>query len=213
MAGRVGRPIHVIRDGVYEEVLKQVSNREKDQPSNSNILLIFVGQINHSRLDSLMRVMPGILEEAPGLQLQVVGSGPDLARYMEMVKSLGLRDKISFKGHVSHEKVFDYIKKADMAYSDDWSVNGFPMKIFEYMAMGKPVVVESTESIKELLTDKVNALLYENERELNEKLIILAKDSNMRRDIAERAKEMMRDHTWEKRMEALQSIYRCYLPQ
>jgi glycosyltransferase involved in cell wall biosynthesis len=213
MAGRVRRPIHVIRDGVYEEVLKQVSNWEKDQPSNSNILLIFVGQINHSRLDSLLRVMPGILEEAPGLQLQVVGSGPDLARYMEMVKSLGLRDKVIFEGHVPHEKVFDYIKRADIAYSEDWSINGFPMKIFEYMALGKPVVAESTESVKELLTDNVNALLYENERELKEKILILAKDNNLRREIGERTKEMMHAHTWEKRIEALNSIYRWYLPQ
>jgi glycosyltransferase involved in cell wall biosynthesis len=208
MTNRIKRPVHVIRDGVHEEALKQVPIWEKGQQSVSKILLIFVGQINHFRLDSLLRVMPDILKEVPDLQLQVVGSGPHLAHYMEMVESSGLRDKVIFEGHVPHEKVFDYIKRADIAYSEDWSINGFPMKIFEYMAMGKPVVVESTESIKELLTDNVNAMLYENERELNEKILILAKDSKLRGEIGERAKEMMRDHTWEKRMEALITIYR-----
>lgn len=211
MTNRIRRPVHVIRDGVHEEALKQVPIWEKGQRSVSKILLIFVGQISHFRLDSLLRVMPDILKEVPDLQLQVVGSGPHLAHYTEMVESSGLRDKVIFEGHVPHEKVFDYIKRADIAYSEDWSINGFPMKIFEYMALGKPVVAESTESVKELLTDNVNALLYENERELKEKILILAKDSELRKQIGEKAGEMMHHHTWEKRMEALHSIYRSYL--
>jgi len=208
MTNRIKRPVYVIRDGVHEEVFKRASVRKISQPSISKIVLIFVGQLGHFRLDTLMKIMPDLLVELPDLRLLVVGSGPQSARYINMMGSLGLKDKVIFEGDVPHEKIFDYIEMADIAYSDDWSINGFPMKIFEYMAMGKPVVVESTESIKELLTDNVNALLYENERELKEKILILAKDSELRGEIGERAKEMMRDHTWEKRMEALITIYR-----
>jgi glycosyltransferase involved in cell wall biosynthesis len=175
--------------------------------------VIFVGQISDSRLDTLFRIIPNVLAEFPNLELQVVGSGPQTNRYIDMVGSLGLRDKVIFKGHLSHEKIFDSIGIADIAYSDVRSVNGFPMKIFEYMAMGKPVVAESTEGIRELLIDHGNALLYQNGRELEEKILALTKDSRLRKEIGESAKQMMRQHTWEKRVEALSSIYRQYLAE
>jgi glycosyltransferase involved in cell wall biosynthesis len=211
LTNRIRRPVHVIRDGVHEEVLKQVPIWEKGQRSVSKILLIFVGQVSHFRLDSLLKVMPDILQEVPDLQLQVVGSGPHLARYMKMVKSLGLRDKVIFEGHVPHEKVFDYIKRADIAYSEDWSINGFPMKIFEYLALGKAIVAEGTESVKEVLIDQVNGLLYTNEAELKEKILTLAKDGLLRKKLGENAKKMMDHHTWEQRVNTLESIYYEYL--
>lgn len=210
---RITRPVYVIRDGVHEEVLKRASVRRISQPSISKIVLIFVGQLGHFRLDTLVKIMPDLLAEFPVLQLQVVGSGPQASRYTDMVESLGLKDKVIFEGHVSHERIFDYIEMADIAYSDDWSINGFPIKIFEYMAMGKPVVAESTESIKELLTDNVNALLYENDSELKEKILTLARGSHLRKEIGENARQMMHEHTWEKRVEELGSIYHHHLAQ
>lgn len=213
VTNRITRIVYVIRDAVHEEVLKRASVHKISQPSISKIVLIFIGQLSHFRLDTLMKIMPDLLGEFPDLQLLVVGSGPQSARYIDIMESLGLRDKVVFEGHVSHDKIFDYIEMADIAYSDDWSINGFPMKIFEYMAMGKAVVAESTESIKELLKDNVNALLYENDRQLKEKILTLVKDSGLRKEIGENAKQMMHHHTWEKRVEALNSIYRRYLAQ
>jgi len=209
---RIKRPVYVIRDGVHEEILKQTWISQKDKTDLEKTVMIFVGQVNHFRLDPLLRAMPALLKEFPNLYLKVAGSGPQLARYRRMVESLGLKDKVEFEGYISHEKIFDYIAAADIAYSDDWSINGFPMKIFEYMAMGKPVVAEETESIKELLVDKANAFLYRNEAELTEKILILARDEQLRREIGENAKQMIRDHTWEKRGEELNLVYRQYIP-
>src|SRR4030043_1638512 len=106
---------------------------------------------------------------------------------------------VSFWGHVPSEKIFDYIATADIAYSDDWSVIGFPMKLFDYMAMGKAIISEGTESVRELLTDQVNAVLYTDEGELKRKILMLAKDAVLRRRLGETAHRVMDQHTWEKR--------------
>ena len=45
-----------------------------------------------------------------------------------------------------------------------------PMKVFEYMAIGKAIVLEDTEAAREVLTDSVNALLYKDEKALLEKM-------------------------------------------
>jgi len=123
-----------------------------------------------------------------------------------------VREQVTFCGHIPHEKIFDYIANADIAYSDDWSIIGFPMKLFDYMALGRAVVAEGTESVKEVLTDRVNGLLYENETELKEKILTLARDEVLRKKLEENARKMMEQHTWEKRVEDLGLIYQQHIP-
>jgi len=207
---RVKRPVYVVRDGVREELLRQSLNFREREKDTGKIVIIFVGQLNHFRLDALLKAMPDLIVESAHLYLQILGSGPQLDRYRRMTSRLGLEGNVSFEGYVSHEEIFDYIARADIAYSDDWSVNGFPMKIFEYMAMGKPVIAEDTESIRELLIDRVNALLYRNEEELKMKILELARDEELRKKIGDYGKRMMKDHLWEMRAKALSSIYSKY---
>lgn len=205
---RIRRPVYVIRDGVHEDLLRQSLNLREGEKDTAKIVIIFVGQLNHFRLDVLFKAMSDLIVESPYLHLQILGSGPQLDRYKRMTSSLGLKDNVSFEGYISHEKIFDYIARADIAYSDDWSINGFPMKIFEYMALEKPVIAEGTESIRELLKDNENALLYENEKQLKEKILVLARDGELRRKIGKNGRQMIKDHTWEGKGMALHLIYR-----
>jgi glycosyltransferase involved in cell wall biosynthesis len=210
---RIRRPIYVIRDAVFEAILEQPACVTKDSGNPSKMVIIFVGRVNHFRLDALFGVLPGLADKFPNIQLWVLGSGPHLTRYKEMTNTLGLKERVIFWGHVPYEKVFDYIATADIAYSDDWSINGFPMKLFDYMAMGKAIVAEGTESVKEVLTDRVNGLLYTNEAELKEKILALAGDGASRNKLGETARKAMGQHTWEKRAEALNLIYRKFIPR
>jgi glycosyltransferase involved in cell wall biosynthesis len=203
---RVIKPVYVVRDGIFEAVLERPA-KKGERENHSSIVIIFAGQINHFRLDLLFGIMPALLSEFPNLQLKILGSGPQWKRYVDLANSMGLRKTILFEGHVSHERIFDFIEKADIAYTDDWSINGFPTKIFEYMAMGKPVIAQETESIKELLVDDDNALLYKDEEELKKKILALSRDERLRREIGENGKRMMKDHTWEIRVKTLTSIY------
>ncbi len=204
---RIDKPIYVIRDGVFESVLKNVKYATKDSTHESKIVLIFVGQINHYRLDSLFKILPTLIAELPNLHLLILGEGHQVMRYKEMALSLGLEEHVTFLGYVSHEKIFDYIEKAHIAYSDDWSINGFPMKIFEYMALGKAIIAERTDSVKEVLTDWVNGLTYKNESELSEKILLLVKDPKLRFELGKAAQRIMDKHTWEVRAKQLKLIY------
>lgn len=210
---RTPMPVYMIRDGVFEDILNHEKPMNRDSTDLQKLILIFVGQVNHFRLDILLKVLPELIVELPNLHLEVLGEGPQLKRYKRIVQSLGMESRVTFYGHVPHEKIFDYITKADIAFSDDWSVIGFPMKLFDYMALGKAIVVEGTESVKELVTDRVNGLLYTNESELKEKILVLARDVSLRRKLGEAARRMMDQHTWEKRVEVLGEIYKQFIPR
>ena len=84
-----------------------------------------------------------------------------------------------------------------------------PMKVFEYMAIGKAIVLEDTEAACEVLTDGVNALLYKDEKDLLEKIMLLTKDKELRKRLGRNAMELvMTEHTWEKRGKEIINIYR-----
>ena len=210
LLNRVRRPVYVVRDGVFNATLQRASVA-RDPIENGKILLIFVGQVSHFRLDPLFRLLPELVTLIPNLHVQVGGVGPQLERYRGMVESGGLAEYVTFLGHVPYENVFDTIAKADIAYSDDWSINGFPMKLFDYMALGKAIIAEGTESVKELLINQVNGLLYRTEAEMKEKIVALAKDVALRKRLGQTAREMMDLHTWEKRVEALGALYYQFL--
>jgi len=208
---RTTKPVYVIRDGVHEDILKHPFNLKKEKKDTVRIVLIFVGQLNHSRLDPLFRIMQDVIADLPFLYLQILGSGPQLDYYRKMANTMGLEENIWFEGYIPHERIFDYIARADIAYTDDWSINGFPMKVFEYLAMGKPVIAEETESIKELFRDNENGLLYKNESALREKILMLAKDEKLRRRIGGNGRRLVEDHIWEERGKELHSIYRKHI--
>lgn len=204
---RITRPVYVIRDGIHENIWRQSAKRTRDLCQSSEIVLIFVGHLSHFRLDPLFEILPTLMAELPGLHFQVLGAGSQLSRYKNLAQLMGLEQRMTFLGHLPHNRMFDFIAKADIAYSDNRFVLGFPMKLFDYMALGKAIVAEGTESVRELLVDKVNAFLYHNKDELKEKILILARDEELRRKLGGNAWKVMKQHTWESRSETLEAIY------
>jgi glycosyltransferase involved in cell wall biosynthesis len=82
---------------------------------------------------------------------------PDLKRYVE---ANGLEQSVVFAGAVPHEKVAPYLKLIDIAVQPAANEYCCPMKIIEYMGLGKPVVAPRQENIEELLREGAEALFF-----------------------------------------------------
>ena len=96
-----------------------------------------------------------------------VGEGPELPRVRNAAAGLG---GITLMGAVSHEDVpailasadigvapFDVSAHPSLAYEFHWS----PLKIFEYMASGLPVVAPRIERLASIVNDGTEGLLYD----------------------------------------------------
>ena len=211
---QTSKPIYVIRDGInlgnFVNTNKKFARIEK---GDNDIFLMFVGSLAHRRLDALFAVIPHIVKKIPTLKLIIVGDGPDKKYYHQKAKDLGLMNKkIFFTGHIHNDEIPHYLSLADICFSDVWSNIGFPMKVFEYMAMGKAIIVKDTPGVREILEEGVNAYLYENEKDLFEKILSLAKNKGLRESLGMKAKELvLKEHTWDYRGNQLMDIYRINL--
>ena len=75
-----------------------------------------------------------------------------------------------------------------------------PIKVQEYMASGLPAIVPDYPCNREVIADGVTGMLFEpkNERALADKILVLAKDKNMRQHMGDMARqEVLKRFTWE----------------
>jgi glycosyltransferase involved in cell wall biosynthesis len=111
----------------------------------------------------LDRVIDLIADSDPELDLRLllVGDGParqDLARRAE---SRGVADRIVFTGVVPRHLMPAHVAAFDIALQPHVVPYASPLKLFEYMALGRPIVAPATPNISEILQDGVDALLFD----------------------------------------------------
>jgi glycosyltransferase involved in cell wall biosynthesis len=73
-----------------------------------------------------------------------------------------------------------------------------PLKLYEYMAAGKPIVASALGQITEVIADRVNGTLFEpgDSPALATTIAQLIADSAMRKQLGERARQAVKGHDW-----------------
>jgi glycosyltransferase involved in cell wall biosynthesis len=92
------------------------------------------------------------------LKVTWIGDKPD-ARWMEKVP-----EDIEFTGWLEHKQAMEKLESCRIAihaYLDVPSLRwNFPLKVLEYMALGKTIVAAELPGVRELIQDGVNGLLF-----------------------------------------------------
>jgi glycosyltransferase involved in cell wall biosynthesis len=93
------------------------------------------------------------------VKLLIVGGGAGYDKTVEMAGDLGILDHTIFTGTVPYSQVPEYISCMDVGVipfkQDSVSNNSLPLKLFEYMACGVPVVSTHVDAIQKKLGSTV----------------------------------------------------------
>ena len=152
----------------------------------------------------------------PGVRFIVVGGlEEDTDRLRGLARAVGVQN-FELVGFVPHTEVPLYLAASDilvMPYTMEMTIKGgtnaslftSPIKLFEYMASGTPIVASSLPSIGEILDDRRNAVLVEpNSAEaLREGIEAVLHDAELRESISREAKREAALFTWEERAKKL----------
>lgn len=99
-------------------------------------------------------------------RLLMVGDGPARAELESLALELGVAEKVRFTGFVPREQVPALVAAFDIALQPAVVPYASPLKLFEYMALGKAIVAPRVPNLQEVLTDNENALLFDPEAEM-----------------------------------------------
>jgi glycosyltransferase involved in cell wall biosynthesis len=92
----------------------------------------------------------------------LVGDGPAYGGLYTLAKKAGLLSNIHFTGPVLHNEIPDYIAAMDIVIQPFATEYACPMKIIEYLSMGKCIVAIDQPNIRELIEDGVTGFLFNN---------------------------------------------------
>jgi glycosyltransferase involved in cell wall biosynthesis len=149
--------------------------------------------------------------------LAIVGSGEkragrdvDRDRLERLTENLGLTDRIIFHDFVPYEDVPGYLARAGIAVVPlpDVLMSRYftsPLKLFDAMAAGAPLVASDLDSLREVLRNGENAVLVEPDSPdaLAAGIRTLLDDPTLAARIACKARSEVEQYTWERRAERI----------
>jgi glycosyltransferase involved in cell wall biosynthesis len=166
----------------------------------------FIGWIAHwHRLDLLVEAFARLDPAANDLRLLLVAEG-DRAPLEALAAELGVLDRVRIAGAVPHEEVPAHIAACDVCVVPNSNDYRSPLKMFEYMAQGRPVVAPNVEPVASVLADGENGLLFEplSAGSMAAALGRLTASPDLRRRVGENARQtVLARHTWEKNAAAV----------
>ena len=147
----------------------------------------------------LIESLEAALRTDPDMHLLLVGDGPEKKATETLIAERDLGSSVTLTGRVPHTEIPSYISAMDVGVMPDSNDFGSPMKIFEYMAMSKPVVSARYQPTAEIIDDGENGFLFEpgDGTKLVSLVTRLLGDADLSRRMgAEGRRRVERQHTW-----------------
>lgn len=186
-----------IRKSTKEELRKILSL------PNDKIIIMHTGSLYKGRGAELFKIIIDNFNDI--LFVQVGGNEKDIKRYERFYANY---NNILFVGHQSNENLIKYQMSADLLFypmtentSTYWCCS--PMKIFEYMASGVPILSSNVGSVSEVLNNS-NSIPFNSEESIIEGVVYFLIN---KQDGEYKAKKALNDvrlsFTWNKRVKKI----------
>lgn len=170
-------------------------------------------------VENLIEAFAQLHEQRDDIFLMLVGINSDERDEVEEIfKKHNLQWDIDYRiqeHQVPHGLMFEYYSGSDvlvMNYPNTEHYSQFmsPLKMFEYMASGTPIVSSDLPSVREVLNES-NAVLVEpgDVQALAEGINKVLNDEPFAKRIAQKAAEDVKKYDWNKRAQALHNVMRA----
>ncbi len=212
-------PVIVEGDGVdlhdFEDLPSPSDTRESLNIPADIPLIVYAGQLKSMGLSKGIPELIGALSilQDRGLEFRaIIAGGPEAVRrsFLETLPD-ELCSLVTFTGHIAHLKIPTLLSAADiLVYPAPSSTHPFyqrdtsPLKIFEYMAAGKPIVTADLPPLHDVLDDTMVTFCAPGDsKALAQAILLVLNDMEGSRYKAKLARSHIEKFTWEKRMERI----------
>ncbi|MFB9886476.1 glycosyltransferase family 4 protein [Balneatrix alpica] len=203
--------LHVAADGVDWPLAQQALAQRKTQPQTTpqaELIMLYLGSLHPWKgVDSLIQALPQVERG----QLWIAGGGSERIQALQHVaQQLGVQSRVQFLGAIAPQRRFELIAQADICLLPltDTSIGSrytSPLKLFEYMAMGKAIVSAAVPAITEVLTHGHQAWLCRpgELQELSAALNRLCGDESLRQQLGQQAAILAQQYSWQARAQGM----------
>jgi glycosyltransferase involved in cell wall biosynthesis len=158
------------------------------------------------------------LAELPGVEGHIVGGQPgQIASLRRVAQECGVASRVTFYGFVRPADLSRLLVDADLFVLPARAQGKMPyvghVKLYEYMAWGRPIVASDLPSVREDLRDGENGLLIppEDPRALAAAIRRAVEDAELAARLGVRAREAAQQYTYLARAARLVEVYQRVL--
>lgn len=169
----VDKNIHIVPTGIdvdrfYVENVDKEKVRElkiRYQILKDEKIIVFVGRLAQEKnIEFLIENHRDIVKHNKDVRLLIIGDGPDMDSYKELIHKLKLDDKVLLVGKVPYEEMPNYYQLADIfVTASKTETQG--LTVIEAMAAGITPVCIKDESFEDAIIDGLNGRFFENKRD------------------------------------------------
>jgi glycosyltransferase involved in cell wall biosynthesis len=121
--------------------------------------LAYIGALGPVRgLEMVVEAMPRIIQEIPKAHLLLIGKGEREPILQKLVNRHKIADHVTFKGWLDFHHVPGYLRLAKVGIiphrSTEHTNSTIPNKIFDYMALGLPVVASDIRPLRRIIAEE-----------------------------------------------------------
>jgi len=164
--------VDVINNGVNTDMFKPladeglVSLRRELKLDNIYKTVVFTGTLSvWQGLDTLLEAAASVIEVIPQVYFLVVGDGPLINKLKYKAVQLGIANNVIFTGWMQREYMPQYINLADICVvlKEPMASGYSPVKVYEYMACGKPILASRVPGLEFIETEGIGRLAEPND--------------------------------------------------
>ena len=205
--------IHVIPNAadadLFDPARCELPVRSQLRIEDDRVVVGFIGWfVSWHNFDLLIDAIGRVKDNA--ITLLLVGEGELKKDIQALAEQHHCLDNVVFAGSVPHEEIPEYIDAMDICVIPGSNEYRSPIKLFEYMCMGKPVVAPRVEPIEQVTENGTNVQLFEpgDVADFTRALTELADDKQRRERIGNAARALILDkHRWSHNAKAIIDIY------
>jgi len=155
-------------------------------------LVVYTGTFEKNQgLEMLIQGAGQVLAEFPRAAYLFVGGWPDqIDRLRRLARGNGGDDHFVFPGTRPLEEIPIYLAAADVLVSPRSQGTNTPLKIYSYLASGKPIVATDLETHRQVLNDRVARLVPPTAQGLADGIGDLLRDPSRARSLARAAGQL-----------------------
>jgi glycosyltransferase involved in cell wall biosynthesis len=179
-------------------------------------VILYIGGFGvHRGIDAAIKGMKYI--DKKNMLLLLVGRGSQHIEdeFRTLIKENNIEDKVEMLGWQPFEKVFTYQKLADICIvphnSNEHTDNTIPHKIFQYMMVGKPIVVSSCPPLARVVKESNSGLVFKagDEKDFAKKILKIYEDTNLQKELSSNGLTYTfnDNNTWQEESKKLIRLY------
>ena len=194
--------IRILPSGANTDLYRpmdQIQCRLRLNLENSKKYIGFMGTLlEHQGVDVLVDAAPSVLQSIPDAFFVIIGEGPMKDQWRRRVDERSLQGHFLFTGQIDYEQTPLWINAMDLCVAPFLLKVGLssPVKIFDYMACGKPVVASKIPGTTEIFdgSDGVRLIEPENKDALADALVDILADEEKAKRMGMQGRRLVETH-------------------